>query len=237
MSQEPVPRNKELDDLVPDIKELLLDKVDGEVYEYKKNTLCKVCTSPETIRAVVDKLLIYPKSYREILKEARLYEEDLDVPESSRISYHSIRTHALNHLSVEKRAIRQTIEEKATLKGKKVIDAGGTLLTPEAFYEVIIAKGFDNIVNGLDSPTISQTMQAVALLQKLEEQAGREYRPEVLVNQLNIIVMAIREVLPVEMREAVFKKIDEYSKKSEGPVTALELEEAYEYIDDDLNLE
>jgi hypothetical protein len=237
MSQELNPRNKQLDDLVPNTQDLLADKVDGEVYEYKKNTLCKVCTSPEDIRLIVDKLLIYPKSYREILREARLYEEDLDVPEAARISYHSIRTHALNHLSVEKRNIRQTIEERAALKGKKVIDAGGTLLTPEAFYEVVIAKGFENIVNGLDSPTISQTMQAVALLQKLEEQTGRDYKPEVLVNQLNIIVMAIREVLPTEMREAVFKKIDEYSKKAQEPVSAIELEEAYEYIDDDLNLD
>jgi len=107
-------------------------------------------------------------------------------------------------------------------------------MTPEAFYEVVVAKGFEDIVSGRERPTISQTMQAVNILQKMEKDAQKNYKPEVLVNQLNIIVLAIREVLPPEWREKVFEKIDEYSQEADKNVTALELAEAQDYVDEDL---
>lgn len=228
---------KELNQLVPTTDQLLSETIDGETYGYVKSSLCKVCSSDEGIRRLVDTLLLFPKTYKDTLTECRLLEERLDIPEEERVSYHSIRNHYLNHLPADKKAVREIIERRATIKGKKVIDAGGTLLTPEAFYEVVIARGFDNIVNGLEAPTISQTMQAVNMLKRLEEQTTRDYKPEHLLNQLNVIVMAIREVLPEDMREAVFKKIDEYSQDGQKAMTALELSEAQDYIDEDLNLE
>ena len=234
MATEP---KKELNQLSPTNDELLSETIDGQTYGYVKSSLCKVCSSDEDIRRLVDTLLLFPKTYKDTLTECRLLEERLNIAEEERISYHSIRNHYLNHLPADKKAVREIIERRATIKGKKVIDAGGTLLTPEAFYEVVIARGFDNIVNGLEAPTISQTMQAVNMLKRLEEETNKDYKPELLLNQLNIIVMAIREVLPEDMREAVFKKIDEYSRDSNKSVTALELSEAQEYIDGDLDLD
>jgi len=228
---------KELNQLSPTTDELLSETIDGQTYGYVKSSLCKVCSSDEDIRRLVDTLLLFPKTYKDTLTECRLLEERLEIAEEERVSYHSIRNHYLNHLPADKKAVREIVERRATIKGKKVIDAGGTLLTPEAFYEVVIARGFDNIVNGLEAPTISQTMQAVNMLKRLEEETNKDYKPELLLNQLNIIVMAIREVLPEDMREAVFKKIDEYSKDSSKSVTALELAEAQEYIDGDLDLD
>lgn len=228
---------RELISLTPTTDELLSQEIDGQVYGYKKSSQCKVCSSDEDIRRLVDTLLLFPKSYKTTLTEVRLLEERLEIPDEERVSYHSIRNHYQNHLPADKKAIREIIESRATLKGRKVIDAGGTLLTPEAFYEVVIAKGFESIVNGVDTPTISQTMQAVNMLKRLEEQGDKQYKPEVLVNQLNIIVMAIREVLPPEMRDAVFQKIDEYSKNTEEAITALELAEAQDYIDEDLSID
>jgi len=226
---------KELNQLVPTTQELLSEQIDGETYTYVKALQCKVCNSDEDILRVVDTLLLFPKSYQDTLREARLLEEKLDVPEKERISYDSIRNHYKNHLPLDKKAVRDIVERRAQLKGKKVIDAGGHILTPEAFFEVVVAKGFEDIVSGLNRPTISQTMQAVAMLKKLEEETDKNYKPEVLINQLNMIVTAIREVLPPDLREAVFRKIDEYSRAAAAPVTAHELAEAQDYIDDDLN--
>ena len=226
--------SRDLNSLAPTTDELLSEQIDGETYTYQLSRQCKVCNTDEDIRRVVDTLLLFPKSYKDTLIEARLLEERLEIEEDKRISYESIRNHYKNHLPLEKKAVRDIVERRAQLKGKKVIDTGGHILTPEAFFEVVVSKGFEDIVSGYSRPTISQTMQAVSMLKRLEEETNRDFKPEVLVNQLNIIVMAIREVLPPDMREAVFNKIDEYSRNAEGAITALEIAEAQDYIDEDL---
>ena len=225
---------KELNQLAPTTDELLSEKIDGETYLYVKSLQCKVCRSDEEIRRVIDTLLLFPKSYKDTLREARLLEERLEIPDKDRVSYESIRNHYQNHLPLDKKSVRDIVERRAQLKGKKVIDTGGHILTPEAFFEVVVAKGFEDIVSGLNRPTISQTIQAVNMLKRLEEQQERDFKPEVLLNQLNIIVTVIREVLPPDLREAVFLKIDEYSRNATSPVTVQELNEAQDYIDEDL---
>ena len=74
----------------------------------------------------------------------------------------------------------------------------------------------------------------MGILQRMEEKEKQGYKPEVLVNQLNIILQAIRDVLPVEWREKVFDKIQLYSEEQQKLPTTMELAEAQEYIDDDL---
>lgn len=225
---------KDLNSLAPTTQELLSEQIDGEVYTYVKSHQCKVCSSDEEVLRLIDTLLLFPKGYKDTLRETRLLEERLDIPEERRVSYDSIRNHYHNHLPLDKKSVRDIVERRAQLKGKKVLDTGGHILTPEAFFEVIVAKGFEDIVSGLNRPTISQTIQAVNMLKRLEEETDKNYKPEVLINQLNIIVMAIREVLPPDMREAVFQKIDEYSRSAKEALSVQELNEAQEYIDDDL---
>jgi len=225
---------RDLDRITPSTDELLTEKIDGEVFLYRAIPQCKVCTSGDEIRRYVDELLLYPKGYKEILKTIQPLEEKLGVEPEDRISYSSIRTHYRNHLPLDKKQVREVIERQANKKNTSIIDADGTLLTPEAFYEVIVAKGFEDIVSGASRPTLNQTFQAMNIIQKMEEKEKSGYKPEVLVNQLNIILQAIRDVLPVEWREKVFDKIELYSNEAKALPTTLEVIEAQEYIDDDL---
>lgn len=226
---------RDLDRITPSTQELLSEKIDGEVFLYRAIPQCKVCSSGDEIRRYVDDLLLYPKGYKEILKTIQPLEERLGVEPEDRVSYSSIRTHYRNHLPLDKKQVREVIERKASKNNTSIIDADGTLLTPEAFYEVIIAKGFEDIVSGVSRPTLSQTFQAMNILQRMEEKEKQGYKPEVLVNQLNIILQAIRDVLPVEWREKVFDKIQLYSEEAQKLPTTMEIAEAQEYIDDDLN--
>lgn len=225
---------RDLDSITPPTEELLSENIDGEVFLYRAIPQCKVCTSGDEIRRYVDDLLLYPKGYKEILKTIQPLEERLGVETEDRVSYSSIRTHYRNHLPLDKKQVREVIERKANKNNTSIIDAEGTLLTPEAFYEVVVAKGFEDIVSGAAKPTLSQTFQAMGILQKMEEKEKSGYKPEVLVNQLNIILQAIRDVLPVEWREKVFDKIQLYSEESQKLPTTMEIAEAQEYIDDDL---
>lgn len=225
---------RDLDSITPPTEELLSENIDGEIFLYRAIPQCKVCTSGDEIRRYVDDLLLYPKGYKEILKTIQPLEERLGVEPEDRVSYSSIRTHYRNHLPLDKKQVREVIERKANKNNTSIIDAEGTLLTPEAFYEVVVAKGFEDIVSGAAKPTLSQTFQAMGILQKMEEKEKSGYKPEVLVNQLNIILQAIRDVLPVEWREKVFDKIQLYSEESQKLPTTMEIAEAQEYIDDDL---
>jgi len=225
---------RDLDRMTPSTDDLLSEYIDGEKFLYKAIPQCKVCSSGDEIRRYVDDLLLYPKSYREVLRSVQPLEERLGIEEADRISYSSVRTHYQKHLPLDKKAVREVIERRAGEKGKKIIDADGNLMTPEAFFEIIVAKGFEDIVSGRERPTISQTMQAMGVLERLERESQKNYKPEVLVNQLNMIVAAIREVLPAEWREKVFEKIDQYSNDSKKPVSPLELAEAMDYVDEDL---
>ena len=82
-------------------------------------------------------------------------------------------------------------------------------------------------------------MNGVRTLRTIEKEDSSDYRPEELINQLDMILLAIREVLPDSMKEALFRKIEEYqsanvtSKKNKSIKTA-ELEESVDYIDMDL---
>jgi hypothetical protein len=226
---------RDLDRITPPTEELLSEQIDGEIFLYKAIPQCKVCTSGDEIRKYVDDLLLYPKGYKEILRTIQPLEEKLGVEPEDRISYSSIRTHYRNHLPLDKKQVREVIERKANKNKTSIIDAEGTLLTPEAFYEVVVAKGFEEIVSGAVKPTLSQTFQAMGLLQRMEEKEKQGYKPEVLVNQLNIILQAIRDTLPAEWREKVFEKIQLYSEEANKLPTPQELADGSDYIDDDLD--
>jgi len=124
-----------------------------------------------------------------------------------------------------------------SVKNRSILDAGERLLTAEAFYEVIVAKGFEGIAQGYDKPTLTQTMYAMEMLSKLDKEAKDDYRPEELVNQLDMILTAIREVLPADMKEILFDKIEELQMgtavKKPRKLKEAEIIDA-EYIDEDL---
>lgn len=231
-------RTREYKDLVkmtPTTEELLSEEIDGELFLYKSSPLCKVCNTSDDLKNIIDSLLLFPKSYKEVLLAIQPLQDKLSLAESERINYENIRNHQKNHLPFEKKLVRDIVEKRAREKNRSILDAGERLLTAEAFYEVIVAKGWEDIAQGYEKPTLTQTMHAMEMLQKLEKEGQDNYRPEDLINQLDIILLAIRDVLPPAMKEELFLKIEEYqngnttskAKKIKQP----ELE--VEYIDED----
>lgn len=231
---------KELVKMTPTTEELLSEEIDGELFLYKRSSQCKICTVSDDLRNIIDSLLLFPKTYAEVLRAIQPLQEKLEIPENERINYENIRNHQKNHLPFEKRLVREVVERRAREKNRSILEAGDRLLTAEAFYEVIVAKGWEDIANGYTRPTLTQTMNAMEMLQKLELEGKDNYRPEELLNQLDMILMAIRDVVPNDIREALFRKIEEYQSADKGVVVktdALAPGEEEEYIDGDLEEE
>ena len=234
-------RTREYNELVkmtPTTQELLSEEIDGEIYLYKSSPNCKICTTSDDLKNIIDSLLLFPKTYKEVLRSIEPIQDKLGMEGSERINYENIRNHQKRHLPFEKLMVREIVEKRAAEKNRSILDAGERLLTAEAFYEVIVAKGFEGIAQGYDKPTLTQTMYAMDMLTKLEKEGRDDYRPEELVNQLDMILTAIREVLPADMKEALFDKIEELQLGTAPKKKARRLPEAEiidsDYVDEDL---
>lgn len=229
---------KELVKMTPTTEELLTEEIDGELYLYKRSPQCKICNTSDDLRNIVDSLLLFPKSYKEVLRAIEPLQEKLGLPKEERINYENIRNHQKNHLPFEKRMVREVVERRAREKNINILDASQRMLTAEAFYEVILAKGWEEIAHGYEKPTLTQTMHAMEMLRAIEKEDSGDYRPEDLIQQLDMILLAIRDVLPPDMKQALFEKIEEYqagsTKKKSRRSSQAELESGGEYIDADL---
>jgi len=235
-------RTREYKDLVkmtPTTAELLSEEIDGEIFLYKYSPLCKICNSSDELKSVIDSLLLFPKTYKEVLSLIQPLQDKLGIEGTERINYENIRNHQKNHLPFEKKLVRDIVERRAREKNRSILDTSDRLLTAEAFYEVIVAKGWEDIAQGYEKPTLTQTMHAMEMLQKLEKEGQDNYRPEDLINQLDTILLAIRDVIPAALKEELFRKIEEYQNGSiDIPGKPKKLKKADidiepEYIDED----
>lgn len=206
-------------------EELLTETIDGIKYSYRPNGRCRICNSPESIRSLIDTLILTPKAYVEIQKNIRLLEIELEKDEKDFITLEDIRKHAKNHLPQNKNRVREIIEQKAIKKGKSLLK-GEDLLTAEAFFQVVRDKGFDAIVEGDIAPNMAQIIYAQEMLLKLEEQEKKDVSQESIFHELNLIIQAIREVIPQDLQKKLYDKISEYQQDSVG---VLELNDDAEY--------
>jgi len=239
-------RTREYKDLVkmtPTTEELLGEEIDGELFLYKRSSQCKICTTSDDLKNIIDTLLLFPKSYKEVLNAIQPLQDKLGIEGKDRINYENIRNHQKNHLPFEKRAVRDVVERRAREKNISILDANERLLTAEALYEVIVAKGFQELVSGDSVPTINQTIHAMEILRSIEKDDDKDYRPEELIRQLDVILTAIRDVLPNDMKEALFRRIEEYQQtdaigaKKPKKLKPADIDIEDDYIDDDLEEE
>jgi hypothetical protein len=210
-------------------EELLTETIDGVKYSYKPSDVCKICSSPESFRSLIDTLILTPKTYVEIQKNVRLLEIDLGRTEEQFITVDDIRNHARHHLPQNKNRVREIIEQKAIKKGKSLLK-GDDLMTAEAFFQVIRDKGFEGIVEGDIVPNMAQIIYAQEMITKLEELEKKDVSQESVFHELNLIIQAIREVIPQELQRKLYDKIAEYQLDNEN---VIELSDGSEYDEDE----
>jgi len=210
-------------------EELLTETIDGIKYSYKPSKACKICNSIESFRSLIDTLILTPKTYVEIQKNVRLLELELGRTEEQFINVDDIRDHARSHLPQDKNRVREIIEQKAIKKGKTLLK-GEDFMTAEAFFQVIRDKGFAAIVNNDIAPNMAQIIYAQEMLTKLEEQEKKDVSQDSVFHELNLIIQAIREIIPQELQRKLYDKITEYQRDNES---VIELSDGSEYDEEE----
>jgi len=108
---------------------------------------CRVCRN-DTLRIKVNNLLAGGASYTMILRALRDDNATLDKPD--RVTIDSIRNHTVRHFPVQnvaKATYRRILERRAQENGVDFVKGVATAITPMAFFETVMVKGYETLVD------------------------------------------------------------------------------------------
>jgi hypothetical protein len=140
----------------------------------------------------------------------------------------SIRNHTTRHFPVQnvaKATYRRILERRAQENGVDFVTGVATAITPLAFYETVMVKGYETLVDSGTNVDVNTGMIAAARLQALIESRAGGTRIADLMAQMGRIIDAIHSTVPEELWPEILRKID-------GPVAADTPADEFEDCDD-----
>ena len=149
---------------------------------------CRVCRNDQ-LRTKVNDMLATGVSYAMILRALQEDNDQLDTPD--RVTIDSIRHHTRRHFPVQnvaKATYRRILERRAQENGVDFVKGVATAITPMAFYETVMVKGYETLVDSGTKVDVNTGMVAAARLQALiDSRAGRTSMADILFKMDRII--------------------------------------------------
>jgi hypothetical protein len=174
---------------------------------------CRVCRNDE-MRQKVNDLLTGGASYAMILRT--LEQDNAKLHQRNRVTIDSIRHHTKRHFPVQniaKATYRRILERRAQENGVDFVNGVATAITPMAFYETVMVKGYETLVDSGTRVDVNTGMIAAGRLQVLIESRASGTRIADLRVQMSRIIDAIHSSVPEELWPEILRKIN-------GPVAA-----------------
>jgi hypothetical protein len=170
--------------------------------------LFRVCRN-DALRGKVNGLLAVGASYAMILRA--IEDDNTKIDKRDRVTIDSIRNHTRRHFPVQNVAratYRAILERRAKENGVDFVKGVATAITPMAFFETVMAKGYENLIDPDTKVDVSTGMIAAGRLQALiESRASGTSIAEILV-QMDRIIDAIHSVVPDELWPEILRKLD-----------------------------
>ena len=188
---------------------------------------CRVCRN-DLVRKKVNQMLATAAPYAGIVRAVAADNAELDTRD--RVTLDSIRTHATKHFpvqSVAKATYRSIVEQRAQENRVDFIEGVATVLTPLAFYEVVMNKAFRALVDDDTEVSVETGLRAAEKLQSVLD--GRERGTDILEMKVQLyqIGQAVRSVVPESMWAAIIAKLEELEQDSQA------LDVGTDSVDDD----
>ena len=184
-----------------------------------------MCRNDE-VRQKVNDLLSSGASYAMILRT--LEQDNAKLDTRDRVTIDSIRHHTKRHFPVQnvaKATYRRILERRAQENGVDFVKGVATAITPMAFFETVMAKGYETLVDSGTRVDVSTGMIAAGRLQALIDSRASGTRIADLRVQMSRIIDAIHSTVPQELWPEILRKID-------GPVPADTPADEFEDYDD-----
>jgi hypothetical protein len=169
---------------------------------------CRVCRNDEVRRKVND-MLASGVSYAMILRALR--DDNAKLAKAERVTIDSVRNHTARHFPVQniaKATYRRILERRAQENGVDFVKGVATAITPMAFFETVMAKGYETLVDPDTKVDVNTGMIAAGRLQALiDSRAGRTSMVDMWV-KMDRIIRAIKSTVPAELWPEILRKLD-----------------------------
>ena len=169
------------------------------------------------VRKKVNDMLATGASYAMILRA--LGEDNAKLDKCDRVTIDSVRNHTGRHFPVQnvaKATYREILERRAKANGVDFVEGVATAITPIAFFETVMVKSYETLVDSDTKVDVNTGIVAAGRLQSLID--SRDYDHELLVMkvQMAAICEAVKSTVPQEMWAAIVEKLEELEQHSGG---------------------
>ena len=181
----------------------------GSIERFHLEPRCRVCRDDD-LRRKVNELLATGSSYAMIVRALELDNAALD--KCDRVTIDSVRNHTARHFPVQNVAqatYRQILERRAEQNGIDFVTGVATALTPMAFFETVMLKAFEALVDPDTKVDVSAGMIAAARLQALLDSPNEQPDLAKLRRKVTQIAEAVRTTVPREMWADIVAKLEE----------------------------
>jgi hypothetical protein len=188
------------------------------INEFHLEPRCRVCRN-DTVRRKVNDLLTTGATYGMVL---RALDDDNDkLDNRNRVTIDSIRNHTARHFPVQNVAratYREILERRAKENGIDFVNGVATAITPMAYYETLMAKGYETLVDPDTKVDVNTGMIAASRLQALiESRASGTSIAEMLV-EMNRIINAVKSTVSEDLWPEILRRMNGDYAALEPPV-------------------
>ena len=177
---------------------------------------CRVCRN-DALRRKVNDLLATGASYAMIVRALAADNAELD--KCDRVTIDSVRNHCGRHFPVQnvaKATYREILERRAKANGVDFVEGVATAITPIAFFETVMVKSYQTLVDSNTKVDVNTGIVAAGRLQSLID--SRDYSRDLLLMrvQMDQICDAVKSTVPQEMWGEIVEKLDEAEQHQEA---------------------
>lgn len=189
-------------------EEILALSEDQRVDLFRPAAQCRICQT-EGATSVTNKMLSYGATHQDILDV--LQPLNLRRPKNEPITLNVIGHHARNHFPLEEAAnavYRKLIEKRAAEAEKDFINGVGGAVTALGFLDVVVQKGYENLVEEDVIVGVDTAIRAAKELATIEAQRDSNDNDiaDVMV-KMDQVIKAVRDVVPEEMWDQIAARI------------------------------
>ena len=218
-----VARSGRIDEAVE--REILALSEDQRVDLFRPATNCRVCQT-EGASEVANKMLSYGATYRDIMN--MLAPLNTRRPKDEPITVASISNHARRHFPLEEAAnavYRKIVEKRAKEAEVDFVNGVGGAVTALGFLEVVVQKGYENVIQEGVSVSPDTAVRAAKELASIEAQRNADDTDiaEVMV-KMNEVIQAVREEADPETWERIRSRLSGEEPKVQSRHEAIEAE-------------
>ena len=182
---------------------------------------CRVCRN-DAVREKVNELLARGASYAQVVRALAAADAELD--KCDKVTVDSVRNHCSRHFPVQnaaKAVYRDILERRARENQIDFVEGVATALTPMAFLETVMVRGYETLVDPGTTVDVNTGMLAAGRLQALvDSRAGEQNLAEIIV-KMNRVIEAVRSTVPPELWPEICRKLE----GDDEPAEPLEEEE------------